>query len=519
MEQNEEMPKDRVTKLYYDAEMFKGNTFEKNINTVNKLYLGLGLKITDVPYIFMSQNDNNVYLSANCFTIENKDKKIVINYPTSFIYRVWYNDNTLYYLDKNNQLNLYKFNFEEFSIHHCLIQQSKNQIEKTKTTDKKETSQNKTNEKKKKEKQEAKKKTNDIKEMNSIKEENNINDTKKTSDIKEENKTIEESNTDERNKLDEKKKKDNIQKTDVLPKIETLKLEPDKMESISKKLEGIKKDNIKEEYEILCDILENDLKIVLNQKYPKAISEALTFGIKHPKLYPTEFVCIIKHIKYQIDSSGIIREKIKLVKGKVEFKHGISLIQNYADFKKQISFDNSFKSPIIYKNFEICEIEPNKAIMLEIKSGFDINELKRQLVERINAIKYFMFNPGEKPLYYIGIVNFDSKNKDKLNALSNLEFSMDENTLIVGVVDYEYFGIDLSLEVNDGYLLFKEITKINCAIEIINDRIDRLEKKIEVNFMNLFNELKRLNPNSKLNYITYSEKSKSTDGEEKKTSV
>ena len=97
----------------------------------------------------------------------------------------------------------------------------------------------------------------------------------------------------------------------------------------------------------------------------------------------------------------------------------------------------------------------NKVILCEIKSGFDVNELRRQLEERIKIIKKCNFNKGESPLYYIGIVNFYSENKDKLNQykVSNFDKELKENIVIVAAVDFKYFGIDLSHEINDGYSL------------------------------------------------------------------
>ena len=125
METTEESNKSSKTKLYYDAGKFKGNTFEKNINAVNKLYLGLGLKITDIPYIYMNETDNNIYLSSINFIIEKENEKFEINYPTSFIYKVFYHGNFLFYLQENNQLNVFKFDREHFSIMHFLIQKKK----------------------------------------------------------------------------------------------------------------------------------------------------------------------------------------------------------------------------------------------------------------------------------------------------------------------------------------------------------------------------------------------------------
>ena len=123
------------TKIYYDARKFKGNSFENNINTINKLYLGLGLKINEIPYIYVDENDNKNYLLANCFTIKTikeknksdlmtkiKEEEKTINYPISFLYNVFFDNNTIFYLDSNNQLNVYKFDKKSLSIKKSMVQ-------------------------------------------------------------------------------------------------------------------------------------------------------------------------------------------------------------------------------------------------------------------------------------------------------------------------------------------------------------------------------------------------------------
>ena len=169
----------------------------------------------------------------------------------------------------------------------------------------------------------------------------------------------------------------------------------------------------------------------------------------------------------------------------------------------------------------------NKVILCEIKSGFNIEEIQKQLNERIDAIKYFKFNKEENPLYYIGIVNFYSKNKDKLSEYEKFDFDFKENKnekiLIVAVVDYVYFGIDLSHEVNDGYLLYKAILNLNKKVENVDKKVenvdkkvDNLEKKTDDNFNNLISELQRIFPKYKFTYITKSEMNKNAGKEEKK---
>ena len=417
-------------RIYYDAERFKGNTFEQNINIVNKLYLGLGLKISDVPYIYIGEKDNNTYLSANCFIIETKEEEPkIINYPISFLYQVFYHNNLLFHLDSNNQLNVYKFDKEKLSIVKCLIQQKKNEM----------------------------------------------------------------------------KKNSNITPVDM---------EKVKVSTILEKLEKINKNNnLREDYEILCDILGNDLGIALELKYPKPFKGTLIFEIKDTKFHPLEYTCTIKQVKYQIDEVGMIREKIILDKGKTTFKEGIDFFKQYTKYKDKILLNNTFKCPILFKNFEEAEIPPEKVILCEIKSGFDIEEIKRQLIERIEAIRYFIFNKDENPLYYIGIVNLNSNNADKLTKYSEYIFEMNENILIVAAVDFKYFGIDLSYETNTGYLLYKKIDNLENEMK---NRFNALEIKIDTNFANLIKEMKNLHPNLKFNYFANQEKYKNIGYEEKK---
>ena len=335
----------------------------------------------------------------------------------------------------------------------------------------------------------------------------------------------------EKKKQSKKKKIDNIdnmnetnknaqnKENEIFHTIRDLKMDKEKIEMIIKRLKKIENKNCKADYEILCDILKNDLNINLNQEYPKEIKEALEFEIKDKNFHQSEFTCALKQIKYQIDSTGMIREKLTLGKGKIEFKDGITHITHYVKYRGFFSFNNTFKCPILFKNFDDEEVPSNKVIMCEIKSGFNLTEIKNQLTERINAIKYFKFNKDESPLYYIGIVNLDSKNIDKLNEYSNFDFEINENVLIVAAIDYVYFGLDLSYEINDGYLLFKEIQNLNNKIDNLEKKNDNIEKKVDninSNFECLMKELKRMNPNYNFNFITNPVKEKNSICEEKK---
>ena len=70
-------------------------------------------------------------------------------------------------------------------------------------------------------------------------------------------------------------------------------------------------------------------------------------------------------------------------------------------------------------------------MICEIKSGFDIDNLRQQIKDRITLIRDCMFVAGEKPEYFIGIVNLLSENVNKLDKFVNNCFEFNENILIV----------------------------------------------------------------------------------------
>ena len=273
----------------------------------------------------------------------------------------------------------------------------------------------------------------------------------------------------------------------------------------------------------------------MNLSYPKSLKGTLSFIIKESD--EIKHICSIKTIKYEIDGSGLIREKIKLQKGIITFKDGINAINFAIKMKEGISYNNTFKSPILFKNFDEEVIPANKVLLFEFKSGFDIEGLHKQFKERIEAVNNFIFNKDEKPLYYIGIVNLNSKNIDKLENYSNYNFNdIKDNMIIVATIDYNFFGVDLSYEINEGYLLIKKIDnlenqisdlkntmnnlekKFDDKISDLNNKIASFEEKMDKKFDNLLTEIKALHPEYRFNKIATSEKNKNINNSEEKKS-
>ena len=109
--------------------------------------------------------------------------------------------------------------------------------------------------------------------------------------------------------------------------------------------------------------------------------------------------------------------------------------------------------------------------------------MKKQLEERIKVIKKFLFNEDEKPKFFVGIINLDSKNVNKLSELLHGNFELEENALIISLVDFEFFGFDLSYEINNDYLLFKKLEEtrndMNAKFEMLDKKIDKIDSKFE----------------------------------------
>ena len=379
-----------------------------------------------------------------------KEEEKTINYPISFLYKVFFDNNTIFYLDSNNQLNVYKFDKNSLSIKKSLVQIDARENQK--------------------------------------------------------------------NKLNKQDESSSPNISSINDKPISLKNEKNKVEIIMKKLEKINYNNdIKKYYETLCDILEKDLNVNLNLSYPKLLKGTLSFIIKESD--EIKHICSIKTIKYEIDGSGLIREKIKLQNGIFTFKDGINAINFAIKMKEGISYNNTFKSPILFKNFDEEVIPANKVLLFEFKSGFDIEGLHKQFKERIEAVNNFIFNKDEKPLYYIGIVNLNSKNIDKLENYSNYNFNdIKDNMIIVATIDYNFFNIDLSYEINEGYLLIKKIENLENQISDLKNKIASFEEKMDKKFDNLLTEIKALHPEHRFNKIATSEKNKNINNSEEEKS-
>ena len=245
-----------------------------------------------------------------------------------------------------------------------------------------------------------------------------------------------------------------------------------RLKQISDKLIELSQNaDVKSEYEFLCDVIKNDFKESLMEK-SKQIRETISFIIKKDDM---NFTCEISKDSKEIDSIGNWRKKISVNEGEISFQAGIQSLKRYVELKgknddaiKDI-IANDFKCPVLFKNFKENIIPENKTLMCEIKAGFAVKDVVDQIEDRIKFIKNCLFNKGEKPEYFIGIVNLYSENVQKLSEFKNYEPNFGGNVILLSAVDYEYHGINISYEINNEYFLFNKIDKLE----------EKLEKKID----------------------------------------
>ena len=105
---NKEEKEDEKLKLYEDYYSFQGITFENNINSMNHLLFGQGLKISDTPFIIKEENSYKNYLAVNKIHIKSALVDKTICYPKKCVNIVFYHENCIFYLGENNTLEMYK---------------------------------------------------------------------------------------------------------------------------------------------------------------------------------------------------------------------------------------------------------------------------------------------------------------------------------------------------------------------------------------------------------------------------
>ena len=353
-----EIPKEKS--IYADIGGFKGNTFQNNINSINRLYYGQGLKISDTLYLHRNEKDNKYYLSANKIEIKPKggQKSQLMYFPDNFLNQVFLYNNNLFFICQDYKLLIFSLKNQSIKKYTFSPKSKEGQTQET---------QHKNEEK------------DEIKEEEEKKE-------KKEKKVKKEN--------------DNQNENFNIKINEIFTKLAKINTNLD----------------IKSNYEIFCDILSHNLAVNLNEKLQRFNGKK----IYEIKIDDFEVEIVYEKILEEVDSVGQIRKKLKLANGIISLETGIKSLKEYINSKRDKDkskqyIDNDFKCPILFKNFVDEFIPENSVILCEIKSGFALLDVMKQLNKRIDIIKYCLFNKFEKPNYFIGIINLNSENVEKLD--------------------------------------------------------------------------------------------------------
>ena len=114
---NTEEKETKEPKIYEDYKSFQGISFENNINSINHLFFGQGLKISDIPFIIKEENSDKNILAVNQIKIKSSLIDKTICYPKKCIHIVFYYENSIFYLTKNYTLEIYKLESNEIIKH------------------------------------------------------------------------------------------------------------------------------------------------------------------------------------------------------------------------------------------------------------------------------------------------------------------------------------------------------------------------------------------------------------------
>lgn len=297
-------------KIYCDYKKFKGNTFENNINSINNLLLGRSNKISNKQFIYYDEKDEKNYLSANYFMVNTRTKKneVKICYPHNFLHSIYYYNNLFFYVNKNNELIIFKF-IDNKIMKYVFGRKVKNEKD------------NNNNESKKKEKLNNNVLEYELKSQKINKENNEEKKEEKPEKNKDSKKKDKEK--DEFNKETKKEAKNKVIEISIENANEFL--------GKKKKLDN-EETNLNERYEILCDILINDFKEKngLNIEESKDLNRIIKFE------FDNIISCEIKNAKLELDCTGIIKEKLEVQDEEISFEEGIRTLKTYMNKKKKI---------------------------------------------------------------------------------------------------------------------------------------------------------------------------------------
>ena len=505
------MSKNVKKNRYLDSCDFKGNTFEKNIGRINNLYFGQSMQISDRQFIIGNEKDRKNYIQAYSFELKDSSEvcKQVLYYPPTYLNLVFSCKELLFnYTDFNNlavyefkKNKFYKFifsankekkpnNYQEPKIKE---QQKENNQEKIKPKNNKDDIAQEQKQEQEQNLQEKQLETSNelkiqnqqqVQEQDKQKKLQENNNQSNIQEQKQENTQGKNININQQKNRNNQSQKDNKGRMYITKKV--IDINENKVSQILEWLEHISKNpnRLNENYETLCDIFEL-LGEKLNDK-PKKFTGEIIFEIKTDSM-DSHLKGYVGFKSYEIDGVGKINEPIKLVNDKINMKNGIDSLIKYIEKQEKKEdikdlIDNDFKTVIIYKNFVDEYIPKNKTMIVEIKSGFSLDDVKNQINERINFIKNCLFVENERPSYFVGIINVLSKNKDNLRSLLNYEFNLsDENILIAATVNYQYCGHDASCEIHIEYLLLKEMRNMKNEMRDMKNEMRDMKNEIKNN--------------------------------------
>ena len=244
----------------------------------------------------------------------------------------------------------------------------------------------------------------------------------------------------------------------------------------------------------------------------------------------------VEDFEKEVDGIYMLHDEINLIQGKKELEFENN--NNYEYIKNNYNLENGLCANIIIKNFEKESIPKDAPFILEVKAGFELSSILRQIKKASKFIRNMKKYNVALPVYFIGILcsfnkisidrqfaylnsKYNGSNiidiKEGLNSYNHIKRIIEENGIkfVIAIIeDNTIKGYNLGIkdfEVDKSYrkveieYMYKTIERTGTIpdnklreINIIRDRFSRvycsinLEFKIEMTYNELMKKEKMI---------------------------
>ena len=210
----------------------------------------------------------------------------------------------------------------------------------------------------------------------------------------------------------------------------------------------------------------------------------------------------VEDFEKEVDGIYKLHDEINLIQGKKELEFENN--NNYKYIKSNYNLKNGLCANIIIKNFEEESIPKNAPFILEVKAGFELSSILRQIKKASKFIRNMKEYNVELPVYFIGILcSFNEKSIDGQFAYLNTKYN-GSNIIDIKEGLNSYKHIKRIIEENGikfviGIIEDNTIEGYNLGIK--DFEVDKSYRKVEIEYMYKTIEGTETIPDNKLDEI------------------